>query len=121
MPPGHDGFRVESERAIYGDWKDGTQAFFNVEVGREWMIRMQRLGYRSDMPVRGLTGMEVLDEAYRKLGHDELIDIADEIGSSKVYVVDFAGATRWTEDPAYRNEEYAVYGLSTPIRPRPDR
>jgi hypothetical protein len=85
------------------------------------MARMRRLGYRPEMPVRGLTGMEALDEAYRNLSRDELVAIADEIGSSKVYVVDFAGSTRWTEDAAYRNEKFAVYGLSTSIQRRNER
>ena len=112
VPPGHDGFRVESERTIYGDWKDGTQAFFNAEVGREWLKRMKRLGYRPEMPVRGLSGLDFLDDAYRRLDRDELVAIAGDVGSSKVYVVDFADSTRWTEDAAYRNEKYAVYGFA---------
>lgn len=118
VPPGHDGFRIESERAIYGDWKDGTQAFFNATFGREWLTRMHRLGYRPELQVRGLTGMELLDDAYRELERSELLAIARELEPSSVYAVDFAGSKRWSaaEEPAYRNDEYVVYELAPATR-----
>ena len=118
VPPGHDGFRIESERSIYGDWKDGTQGFFNDAVGREWLARMERLGFRRELPVRGLNGMDVLDDAYRKLDARRLHDIADDIvgGPSKVYIVDFADSQRLGSVPIYRNDHYAVFaGAKAPV------
>lgn len=113
VPPSHDGFRVESERSIYGDWKDGTQAFFNADVGHEWLRRMQKLGFRREMAVTGLSGTEALDDAYRRLDAPELRAIFDDIASTKpVYVLDFADATRWESNPVFRNESYAVYERS---------
>ena len=109
VPPGHDGFRVESERAIYGDWKDGTQAFFNLEVGREWLRRMQRLGYHASLPVRGLTGMDALDDAYRHLDREDIAAISGEIGTENVYLVDFVGLRRLPGDAVYQNERYEVF------------
>ncbi len=44
VPPNLMGFRVESERGIYADWKDGTQTFFNPRYGLEWIRRMKALG-----------------------------------------------------------------------------
>ncbi|MGH7290934.1 MAG: DUF6798 domain-containing protein, partial [Myxococcota bacterium] len=116
VPPGHDGFRIESERSVYGDWKDGTQGFFNDEFGREWLARMKRLGYRRDLPVRGLNGMDALDDAYRTLDAVALRAIADDAvgGPSKVYVVDFAGAARLGDTPIYRNEHFEVFEETGP-------
>jgi hypothetical protein len=42
-PPYRDGFRVFSERAIVGEWKDGTQQFFDVAFAFEWRRRMTQL------------------------------------------------------------------------------
>jgi hypothetical protein len=113
VPPSHEGFRVEAERSIYGDWRDGTQAFFNADVGHEWLRRMQRLGFRRELAVTGLSGTEALDDAYRQLGAHELRAIIDDIATTKpVYVVDFAGASRWDNEPLFRNEHYAVYERS---------
>lgn len=47
VPPYTEGFRVESERGIYGDWKDGTLMNFNPDFGREWFRRMRKIGLKS--------------------------------------------------------------------------
>jgi Domain of unknown function (DUF6798) len=43
---GASGFRVESERSIYVDWKDGTEMFWNPAFGDEWHRRMLSVGFR---------------------------------------------------------------------------
>mgnify|MGYP003382485059 CR=1 FL=1 len=40
-PPKEAGFRVFSERAIVGEWKDGTQQYFDDGFAREWGRRME--------------------------------------------------------------------------------
>jgi len=40
-PPQEAGFRVFSERAIVGEWKDGTQQYFDDDFAREWGRRME--------------------------------------------------------------------------------
>jgi len=40
-PPKEAGFRVFSERAIVGEWKDGTQQYFDDDFAREWGRRME--------------------------------------------------------------------------------
>jgi hypothetical protein len=42
-PPQRAGFRVFSERAIVGEWKDGTQQYFDPEFSAEWDSRMEAL------------------------------------------------------------------------------
>lgn len=44
-PPYMKGFRIFSERSTVGDWKDGTLAFYNDELGAKWWAIMKELGY----------------------------------------------------------------------------
>ena len=46
-PPYREGFRQFSERPIVGEWKDGTQQFFDVAFTFEWYRRMTLLGGRA--------------------------------------------------------------------------
>lgn len=43
-PPREAGFRVFSERGIVGEWKDGTQQYFDDAFVKDWGERMQSLG-----------------------------------------------------------------------------
>ncbi len=81
VPPHMEGFRVESERTIYGDWKDGTQMFFNPEFGKEWIRRMKKLGYSGDDTK--------LNENYMALTSADFERIAAESGRkhSAVYII----------------------------------
>jgi hypothetical protein len=112
VPPGELGFRVESERAIYADWKDGTQAFFDADVGDEWLRRMRRLGYRDELPLDP-SSLDDLDAAFAALGSDELRSIAEEAGAGgrPVYLVTYAGRQHDLK-PIYENGKFAVYPLS---------
>ncbi len=40
-PPKEAGFRVFSERTIVGEWKDGTQQYFDDAFAKEWGRRME--------------------------------------------------------------------------------
>ncbi|MEO5761777.1 MAG: DUF6798 domain-containing protein [Vicinamibacteria bacterium] len=40
-PPKEAGFRVFSERSIVGEWKDGTQQYFDDTFAKEWGRRME--------------------------------------------------------------------------------
>lgn len=39
-PPTNSGFRVFSERAVVGEWRDGTQQYFSNEFGLNWWKRI---------------------------------------------------------------------------------
>ena len=71
VPPYTQGFRVESERTSFGDWKDGTLHNYNLAFGVEWLARMRRLGYG--------TGDDFA-AAYNELTADDLLEIGDEYG-----------------------------------------
>jgi len=90
-PPREAGFRVFSERTVVGEWKDGTQQYFDDAFVREWGDRMQAL--------RG--------DAYASLSDRELLDLAARYGAS--YIVLPARPIRPRLVPAYRAHGYAIY------------
>lgn len=90
-PPREAGFRVFSERTVVGEWKDGTQQYFDDGFVREWGDRMQAL--------RG--------DGYASLSDRELLDLASRYGAS--YIVLPARPIRRTLVPAYRAKGYAIY------------
>jgi len=48
VPPDIQGFRVHSQRAIVGDWKDGAPCVFSERYAKKWWARMEELrGYDS--------------------------------------------------------------------------
>jgi len=48
VPPDIQGFRVHSQRAIVGDWKDGAPCVFSERYANKWWKRMEELrGYDS--------------------------------------------------------------------------
>jgi hypothetical protein len=104
-PPYREGFRVFSERAIVGEWKDGTQQFFSWPFTIEWRRRM--------VDVRG--GELPL---YDGLSVEDLAALAQRYGAEYVVV---AAATTAPYDRVYENPEFAVYriprGGAAPARP----
>lgn len=111
VPPGRMGFRVGSERTIYGDWKDGTQTFFNPEFGREWISRMSHLGYGPKLKTHGLEDLDELDRAYDSLNEEEILALAKELGSDRrrVFLVRSRGSARLDFPLRHENGAYLVY------------
>ena len=68
--PQEAGFRVFSERTVVGEWKDGTQQYFDETFATEWAARMEALG-RAD---------------YVKMTDEQLTQIARRFGASFVVV-----------------------------------
>ncbi len=89
------GFRVESERPIVGEWKDGTQQYFSVPYASDWWNRMRDLKTESG---RATT--------YNDLTQAEVEAIRDKYGAR--YAVFFADKA--LDLPvAYRNPWFVVY------------
>jgi hypothetical protein len=74
-PPKEAGFRVFSERAIVGEWKDGTQQYFDDGFAKEWGRRME----------------VVMAQEFPKYTDDEIADLARRFGAD--YIV-FQGRRR---------------------------
>lgn len=67
-PPQEAGFRVFSERAIVGEWKDGTQQYFDDDFAREWGRRMEA----------------VMAREFGKYSDDEIVALAREFGADYI-------------------------------------
>jgi hypothetical protein len=106
VPPYLEGFRVESERSVYGEWKDGTQMFFNPQFGTEWIRRMEMLGYHPSTP---------LQDAYAGLEMPQLRQVSDELSGafSTVYVVMPSQRILTGIPEVYRNEAFTIYEMPT--------
>jgi hypothetical protein len=93
-PPYRDGFRVFSERAIVGEWKDGTQQFFSARFVFEWYARMQELGKET--------------RAYDDFTTERLRALARRYGAS--YVIT-RGGLRHDLPVLFSNDVAVVYAL----------
>ena len=98
-PPYRDGFRQFSERAIVGEWKDGTQQFFDVPFTFEWHRRMTQLGGQT--------------RAFDNLDPSMLLALGREYGAEYVVV---PGRVRHPFPKLFQNSVAAVYRL-TPAAP----
>jgi hypothetical protein len=88
-PPREAGFRVFSERTAVGEWKDGTQQYFDDGFVREWGLRMEILG---DLPKRN---------------DEELRQIAQRLGATHIVLPARQERAGFAE--LYRNRDFAVY------------
>lgn len=67
-PPKEAGFRVFSERAIVGEWKDGTQQYFDDAFAKEWGRRMEI----------------VMAQEFGKYTDEEIVDLARRFGADYI-------------------------------------
>jgi hypothetical protein len=93
-PPQGTGFRVFSERTIVGEWKDGTQQYFDEGFAKDWGQRMAAL----------------TPQGREKLTNDEILTTARLFGAS--FVVSAPRLRHQGLEELYRNKYYAVYGVS---------
>lgn len=91
------GFRIESERPIVGEWKDGTQQYFSVPYASEWWNRMRDLKTETSTA----TG-------YDDLTQNDVLAVRDKYGARYAVFL----ADKVLELPvAYRNPWFVVYLL----------
>ena len=90
-PPQEAGFRVFSERGIVGEWKDGTQQYFDDRFALEWNRRMEAVGL----------------DTYAKAHGRDLLAVAKRYDAS--YIVLPRQPLRRGLVLAYRNGSWAVY------------
>jgi GH35 family endo-1,4-beta-xylanase len=80
-PPMSSGFRIHSQRAIVGEWRDGTQQFFSPVFAERWWARMQALrpGVRYDA-----TGERLLAPGteWERMSEDQLEIIFRQFGAT---------------------------------------
>jgi hypothetical protein len=90
-PPQESGFRVFSERSIVGEWKDGTQQYFDDAFALDWAGRMEVLG----------------PEGYARLSDETLLSIARRYRAGYV-VLPARRSSRPILREVYRNPDYVV-------------
>ena len=102
-PPDEDeGFRVEAERSVYAETRDGSLMNFNPAFGREWIRRMNMLG--SAGPSEG-------DSKFCELEVEQLRKIASEIriAGHRVFLVWPCDDRELPLSESYNNDDYVVY------------
>ncbi len=72
VPPETEGFRVESSRSSYGDFKDGALVFYSLAYAKQWKKRMLNLGV--------VFSGEHLSSNYKNLTYPELQAVYTESG-----------------------------------------
>lgn len=102
IPPSEIGFRVRSQRASYGDWFDGTKAFFSEAYAQYWQEHMHNLGAKDPLK---------LEETYRALSleHFQEIARAEESKHSEIYIVHFADGQGLKAEEVFSNSDYRIY------------
>ncbi len=76
--PNLHGFRIESERTVYVDWKDGCLAQMNPDFGNEWLRRMKILGFNEN---------NENEKGYEKLKEEIFRKLARQMHAANTYVV----------------------------------
>lgn len=107
VPPQLTGFRIESERSVYCEWKDGTQMFFNPSFGTEWIRRMRMLGYKGSPSPSD----DLLRKHYESLDENGFKAIAQEgtFPRSNVYVVMAKERPLLNFPTVYANNHFVVF------------
>ena len=95
-PKGEQAFRVFSERTIVGEWKDGTQQYFDDGFVREWGKRMADLA----------GGASLNPDRFVDRSDAELLALAAQYGAS--YIV-LPNKPARDLRPVYRNTHFTVY------------
>ncbi len=122
VPPTQYGFRIQSERTIYGDWYDGTLLNFNPEFGYEWFRRMKKLGYNRDLQELkqkkifykdGLVDYQDFNDLYE----EDFRKISQEIFNweskpERIYIVRWKSEKCLNFKEVYKNSRFIVYEIS---------
>ncbi len=105
-PAQQNGFRIHSERAIVGEWRDGTQMYFSGQFSDTWWQRMRDLhaATEADITRSGIAPAHSIEQ----LSDADLQHLATEY--SAAYVVLPANQTR-VLPRLYTNSEWAVYDI----------
>lgn len=110
VPPSEPGFRVKSLRSSYGDWYDGTKAFFSEEYAEYWLDHMTQLN---------CTDPDNLKEDYSGLSSEDFLSIwnQESMKHSEGYVVHYADRSVEKLPVAFANKRYVIYQLPSKETP----
>lgn len=102
-PPQEAGMRLISERSCFGEWYDGTKAFFSESYAQHWQSRMQQLNTTNPL---------TLEKDYRSNNEKHFTALADSLylHYNHLYVIQYAD-TPLNLPQVYNNTKYAVYHI----------
>ena len=110
--PDITGFRIESERYVYAEWKDGQQMYFNPFFGREWERRMRQLGVQNIGEAK--SDSKIIKAGYNNLSEDDFIKIANEIsGDDYTVFVLTESELKLDFKQVYSNSDYKIYMIGS--------
>ena len=89
-PPNNTGFRIFSQRPIVGEWKDGTQQYFDADYSYEWWRRMQ----------------DLRSSDWANMGEKRYVELAKKYGASYLVLPAKVSLNLRKE---YENGGYSVY------------
>ncbi|MCI0607231.1 glycosyltransferase family 39 protein [bacterium] len=101
VPPQIWGLRIESERPVYADWKDGYLSQLNPDYGYEWLRRMKILQY-DDKTQK--------EKGFKSLHENDFRNIAREMGQ-EAYVVAYSDSSL-NFPLVYENKGFRVYKVT---------
>ena len=112
-PAQQNGFRVHSQRAIVGEWRDGTQLYFSTAFAQPWWERMQALqpGLRVAPDGQRLL---VQGRSISQLPDAQIIALAKQFNAG--YAVLAAEVPRRLVE-VYRNAKWAIYRPELVVEP----
>jgi len=105
VPPQQSWFRIGSQRAIVGDWRDGTQLYFSADFTPKWSERMAALEPGMTLSPDKLAvvshgpGLERMDD-------DQLVELARKFGAD--YIV-LPHSDDRTLDRVHDNPGWSIY------------
>lgn len=107
VPPDLMGFRVESERTVYCEFKDGTLMNFNPDFGYEWARRIKGLGCNSGKSLR---------ESFKNLTEKDFLNIAagTKEKQGRCFLVMYKEMPLPGFPEAYKNSRFRVYEVVSP-------
>lgn len=106
------GFRIHSRRSVVGEWRDGTQLFFQADFAEPWWREMQDLQPGLAANQRRLT---TPGGSLAELSDDQLLDLANRYQAD--YLVTPVAPDR-NLVKVYANARYAVYLPEHPPAPQ---
>ncbi|MFI5377683.1 MAG: DUF6798 domain-containing protein [Tepidisphaerales bacterium] len=105
-PPRESGFRIHSDRAIVGEWRDGTQAYFNAGFASNWWKKMKLLRPNLMYDEKGLFEQNP-GRQFRDLPDDELLKMAKDNHAD--YIVVHNTRKGRGLKLAYQNKSWSIY------------
>jgi endo-1,4-beta-xylanase len=104
--PQDSGFRIYSDRAVVGEWRDGTQLYFNGNFAADWWQRMNALqpGIVVNADKKTLLSR---GKSLDQLDDEHIVQLAQQFGAT--YVVLPRSDRHYLEQAGCQNDEWTVF------------